>query len=195
MRKSVMICALLLMASFVTPIMAAYTVEIGTPASEALYPMADWSNMIHPTSIGGGWGGIATDPASNDNLCRTVWGINDARIATITFPTPINSVDIRHLDGLALDPSGGGGDDFEVYVDYVYWGKYVSNPATGEYWVETTFSGTAGNVLMLMATDPAWSGFGTWGQLAIDRVEAIPEPATICLLGIGGLALLKKRRS
>ena len=74
MEKVLIFCAAVFLVIAVTPVMAVqYTVEIGTPASEALYPMADWSNMVHPTSIGGNWGGIATDPASNDNLCRTVW--------------------------------------------------------------------------------------------------------------------------
>lgn len=179
------------------PALAAYVVDFG---SSEPYAMADWSS-INPDSIGGGWGGFGsggdnyTSPttATWDYKCRTIWGQNDSRIATITFPTAIDSVTIRHLDGLALDAAGLGGDDFEVYVDYVYWGQYVSNPATNEYWVETTFSGAAGTVLMLIATDTAWSGQGTWGQVGIDRVVAVPEPMTMVLLGLGGLILRKRR--
>ncbi|MBN2271935.1 MAG: hypothetical protein JXN61_15075, partial [Sedimentisphaerales bacterium] len=188
MKNFVVIVVLALCAG---PALAAYTVDLG---SSEPYAMADWSS-INPDSIGGGWGGFGsggdnyTSPttASFDKKCRTIWGQNDSRIATITFPTAIDSVEIRHLDGLALDCAGGGGDDFDVYVDYVYWGSYVSNPATNEYWVETTFSGTAGQVLMLIATDPAWSAQSTWGQVGIDRVVAVPEPVTIVLLGLGGL--------
>lgn len=184
------------------PALAAYTVDLG---SVQPYPMADWSS-INPDSIGGNWGGFGsggdnyTDPttATWDHKCMTIWGQTDSRIATITFPTPIGWVEIRHLDGLALDAAGGGGDDFEVFVDYVYWGTYVSNPAINEYWVETTFSGpggAAGTVLMLIATDPAWAGQSTWGQVGIDRVvAAVPEPVTIVLLGLGGL-LLRRRQS
>jgi len=179
------------------PALAAYTVDLG---SSEPYPMTDWSS-INPDSIGGNWGGFGsggdnyTSPttATFDHQCRTIWGQTDSRIATVTFPEPIAYVEIRHLDGLALDCAGGGGDDFEVYVDYVYWGNYVSNPATNEYWVETTFSGAAGTVLMLIATDPAWSGQGTWGQVGIDRIVAIPEPVTIVLLGLGGLMLRRRQ--
>jgi hypothetical protein len=178
--------------------LAAYTVDLG---SVQPYPMADWSS-INPDSIGGNWGGFGsggdnyTDPttATWDHKCMTIWGQTDSRIATITFPGPVDSMVIRHLDGLALDSAGGGGDDFEVFVDYVYWGTYVSDPATDEYWVETTFSGAAGTVLMLIATDPAWAGQSTWGQVGIDRVVAIPEPVTLVLLGLGGL-MLRRRQS
>jgi hypothetical protein len=76
----------------------------------------------------------------------------------------------------------------------VYWGTYVSDPAMNEYWVETTFSGTAGTVLMLIATDAAWAAQGTWGQVAIDSIVAIPEPVTLVLLGLGGL-MLRRRQS
>jgi len=196
MKKLVLIGAVLALCA--GPALAAYTVDVG---SSEPYGMADWS-AINPDSIGGGWGGFGsggdnyTDPttATWDHKCRTIWGANDSRIATITFPTPIDSVEIRHLDGLALDGSGGGGDDFEVYVDYVPWGSYVSDPATNEYWVETAFSGAPGTVLMLIATDAAWAGQGTWGQVGIDRVVAVPEPVSIMLLGLGGL-LLRRRRS
>jgi hypothetical protein len=184
--------------------LAAYTVDLGTAAGEAGYVLADWSS-INPDSIGGNWGGFgsggdtytAPTTATWDTKCRTIWGQTDSRIATITFPGEVDSMVIRHLDGLALDAAGGGGDDFEVFVDYVYWGTYVSDPATNEYWVETTFSGpggAAGTVLMLIATDPAWAGQSTWGQVGIDRIVAIPEPVTLVLLGLGGL-MLRRRQS
>ena len=197
MKKMVFVCAVLTLALCAGPAMAAYTVDLG---SAEPYGMADWS-AINPDSIGGNWGGFGsggdnyTSPttATWDYKCRTIWGANDARIATITFPTPVDSMVIRHLDGLALDPAGGGGDDFEVYVDYVYWGTYVSNAATNEYWVETAFSGTPGTVLMLIATDAAWASQGTWGQVAIDRIAAVPEPATLMLIGLGGLMLRRRR--
>ncbi|MFA5251954.1 MAG: PEP-CTERM sorting domain-containing protein [Phycisphaerae bacterium] len=35
---------------------------------------------------------------------------------------------------------------------------------------------------------------GNFGVLSIDYVASVPEPATLFLLGLGSLALLKKRR-
>jgi hypothetical protein len=36
---------------------------------------------------------------------------------------------------------------------------------------------------------------GTGSYYTVDDLAYTPEPATICLLGLGGLALLKKRRA
>ncbi|MHC4122356.1 MAG: PEP-CTERM sorting domain-containing protein [Planctomycetota bacterium] len=38
------------------------------------------------------------------------------------------------------------------------------------------------------------TGTSTWGRTSLAEVQFIPEPATIALLGLGGLALIRKRR-
>ncbi len=198
MKKLVLIGAVLALCA--GPALAAYNVDVGS-ASETAYLGPDWS-AINPDSIGGGWGGFgstgdnytAPTTATWDYKCRTIYEQGGTATGTIIFPTPVWSMVIRHLDGLALDAAGGGGDDFAVFVDGMPWGYYVSDPATNEYWVETTFAGPAGNVLTLVAIDQAWASQSTWGQVAIDRVVAIPEPVSIMLLGLGGL-MLRRRRS
>jgi len=198
MKKLVLIGAVLALCA--GPALAAYNVDVGS-ASETAYLGPGWST-INPDSIGGNWGGFGsggdnyTSPttATWDYKCRTIYEQGGTATGTITFPTPVWSMVIRHLDGLARDAAGGGGDDFAVLVDGVPWGYHVSNPATNEYWEETTFAGSAGTVLTITAIDPAWAAQGTWGQVAIDRVVAVPEPVSIMLLGLGGL-LLRRRRS
>lgn len=206
MKKLVLIGVVLALCT--GPALGAYLVDVGSssptsgvPDSETGAIGADWS-AIHPDSINGGWGGFgsggdnytAPTTATYDFKCRTVYEPGGTPAGTITFPGPVDSMVIRHLDGLALDGTGGGGDDFEVFVDGLSWGAYISNPATNEYWLETTFAGPAGTVLTIVATDPAWASQGTWGQVGIDRVIAVPEPVSIMLLGLGGL-MLRRRRS
>jgi hypothetical protein len=164
-------------------------VDLGTSAGETGVVLADWG-PFQPTTSGGSWGGIVGDPGSNDDSCRTVWGVSDAPWATVGFTTAIDSVTIRHLDGIA-------NDSFNVYVDNVLWGSYA-NAGDAEVWKETTFSGVAGNLLRIEATGEAWALRGTYGQLGIDRLECnvVPAPGALLLAGMGTafVGYLKRRK-
>ena len=87
----------------------------------------------------------------------------------------------RHIKMRVLD--GIADDSFNVYVKnpggnwaLVY--SYTCDPSTSEYWVEhDIYSFPAGkgqgNIIdiKIESTGAAWSGFGTYGQLAVDWVE------------------------
>ena len=191
MKTLMKICvgAMLLIAT--APAMAAmYVVDIGTPTSESGYNLVSWG-PIEPTTHGGSWGGISTDPLSYDGLCRVIWDASDDDpSASLTFPEPINSVTIRYLLGYANDSY-----NVNVYGSGQLWGSVSYPGGSTEIWVTTTFTGSPGTTLTLTATGQAWASFNTYGQVAIDRIEAVPAPAAI-LLGILGLgaAGLKLRR-
>jgi len=95
------------------------------------------------------------------------------------------SVNIRHLDGIA-------DDSFDLFVlridgNWVNIGHY-SDQGTTETWLVTPFSllldmsnnpvKLAGpNILIkIVPTGKVWSGFETWGQLAISKVELLGRP-------------------
>jgi len=103
MSRVIFLLAAFVVVACAGPALAVYTVDIGTPASEAPYSPFSWG-PVQPSTSGGSWGGIATDPLSSDGLCRVIWDASDNNpTATLTFPRPIVSVSIRHLQGLADD--------------------------------------------------------------------------------------------
>ena len=208
MKNTMMVLAVaLLVCASSAQAVPTFLVELGTPASEVLYnvntttepstpPPAGWPDWGSYVTSGGGYGNITTDPLSYDKKCRMVWGggggaYDEYNYAEITFPVAITSVTIRHLDG-------AGDDSFDVHVDGNLWAHYTASPGP-EVWVLTSYSGTPGTVLRITSTAPSWSGFLTYGQLGIDRVEATPVPAPGAVLlggiGVGFVSWLRRRRS
>jgi len=76
------------------------------------------------------------------------------------------------------------------YIDY----KWIdllssSSEGTGEWTpFSATFTAPAGAELVEVKLT-----MGGWGSLYADNVSIVPEPASLVLLGLGGLTLLKKK--
>ncbi len=86
--------------------------------------------------------------------------------------------------GLKVTDLGTGLDDLDV--------TFVVNPGTvysGEPWIYSSFLFTASNTELELSISNPTNGYA----LHVDDVTIVPEPATICLLGLGGL-LLRRRR-
>jgi len=190
-RSLMTICLVVSVLFAVAPAMATYIVDLGTTngISDPGINLSGWGEA----ESGGGAAG--RDEGSYGGIgignCRMVWGYSEddtADWAEITYPTDITSVTIKHLDGSQFD-------SFDVIVGGILWGSYTG-VGGGENWLSTIYSGDAGSTLLIDITSNASTWRLDWGQLGIDRVEAtpIPEPATIALLGLGGIALLRRRK-
>ena len=155
-------------------------VDIGDPDSEDGHELDGWG-PIEPDAHGGFWGGIGSE--TPPGTCRVVSYLDDPTLgdATLTLDTGgagfARHIILRVLDGIA-------DDSFNVYVknlggDWALVYSYDCDPDTSEYWVEHDIYGfPAGKgqqgttiEIKIEATGDTWSGFGTYGQLAVDWVE------------------------
>lgn len=163
-----------------------YTVDLGDGTniagvgkdvlSDPGITLSEWGQW--EVSGSGGYGGIGP---YNSRMVLGDSGSGDTTgYAEIYFPKPINWVNIRHLDGIKDDA-------FTVAVDGTDWGSYPETISSPETWLWTDFSGDAGQTLRITVDNPNTAWAATWGQLGIDKVEAVPVPGAV-LLGILGLS-------
>lgn len=142
------------------------SVNIGNTTSEAGHSLTDWTNVWS----GCGWCGL-------DGNMRLIWGDGGDTCAlsenwasfTLNAGTGVGKILImEHLDGSA-------DDGFSVYVNDILVGTYVDKYSTNT-WEITDFdiSGLGFSGLLtieLKATGDAWSGCGTYGQVAFNEIE------------------------
>jgi hypothetical protein len=155
--------------------------DIGT--GDGLSGTTEWGE-VEPVYSGGSYGSCAS--LCRGGSSRVVWGpgstsnnTNYAFVQLMWDPAmgKARQIKLRVLDGIA-------DDSFNVYVqnpggDWALVYHYDSDPSTAEYWVEhddiwsfPAGKGQGGEIYMkIEATGAPWSGFNTYGQLAVDWIE------------------------
>lgn len=106
------------------------------------------------------------------------------------FSTTFNALELLYGDF-------GGNLNLNINGDFVNFYNFVNidNTTIGGTFVSVFDNGIPGQSTGTLSVVGAIQSFRIGGgELWIDSVELVPEPATVLLLGLGSLALLRKRR-
>ena len=151
------------------------SVDFGSAGTEDGRTMEGWGRSA-TDETGGGYGGIG--PGG----CRLIWeseahGDGDRAATILLHPErgAAMGLTLRHLDGFA-------DDSFDIYVEHangawVHAGHY-SGPPRSETWVVSSYDLSGIDFgrgkdfrVKLEATGENWTGWATWGQVCIDKIE------------------------
>jgi len=155
------------------------------PNLEDMYPIAGNPGGATPTG-GAALEVLAGNAAGGYSFLWT--------LAAPTFPVGTTSLTM-YADVIDLTPGGAGGDYAGLSI------ADVETKLTGVTDVWQTFSYTvavsgitSAELKIVNSTDQVAVPGDTPCVYGFDNVVLTPEPATIALLGLGGLALLRRRR-
>jgi hypothetical protein len=147
-------------------------VDIGNPSSESGHNLEGWG-PIEPAHSGGNFGGVADCRAIFASLANgdgTIWAGLDLYFGECDdIP---KCLVMRHLDGYAKDA-------FDAYIhppgqpeSAVLIFSYPGDDLVDEIWLTSTASMfvTGMWTVRLVSTEPPWSGWATYGQVALDTI-------------------------
>ena len=166
----------------------ALTLTIGINVTTASGTMTAWSVNLPPVA---GWTGsnntfLGLGYAGNfDDGGQLIDGVGQF-IAAGTGSTGL----VFTFDMDKNDPNALGTTD--IFGDYEQFRPQVD--ANGSYWVGNVGPNTQSVGIFGYGPSANDTNAGGWGNLAVITINNVPEPATIALLGLGLVAVLRRRR-
>jgi hypothetical protein len=157
-----------------------WLVDVGDTVSEASVIMLGWG-QVEGLANRGGYGGIDDCKCVWENTAPGAQGEPEA-CASITYVytecVKSTQLDINALDGEATD------DGYTVKVDGLLVDTYINQDTQGqEIWflnsidlTQFPLQNSQTHIVEICATGVAWTGFHTWGQVAIDYVNLTTVP-------------------
>ena len=159
---------------------------------------SNYAESIHEFVPGlGVWPESPSDPLGAPDLDVTTDAYGIGRGGTLTLEMSFPFYDIPGADLTVYEygtVAGGTNDSFDVYVSSDASLFHFVGSRPGDHTMfDLSGIGASGPFLYVKIVDTDTTGM--YDGADIDAVEAmVPEPATLGLLGLGGLTLLKRRK-